>query len=626
MTASVATFLALLGEGAPGADNMREDPHLLSLAGTRLLDWLLDRAEDRGDHAAVLRWLLAALANNEGAAALLERPGAPARLLQLATREPALSQALSASLVREPLALPREAAPEDVGAAVGVVAGRGAELRQLKLARRREVQRVALQLLTGWASTSIVNCTAVAEAGVGPALIELAATSAAGSDDEGGVRMEVAALMRVLATECPLRRPLQMQAWLYQLLCFAADAAADGHWPLADASLRALAAVLLRGVELPPQLLHDSALPLLERLAAKPEGPMRPAIALVLRAMVEGGATALPGEERERWAETLLAWLLEDPLAGGGEPALAGEERRRLVQDVVESLAALAAPAGAEGLHIAHSWLAELITHLSRQVQPFSAVAPPKPPAPEGRRWYQLWGGSGSQGAAPAAMAPAPAGAAAAGAHEPGMAQAPLVAEEARRALASAASTDTPVPALEGTPPAQSTAAADGGGAPAASSGGWWRGWWPFGSGGVGGGGAGGSVTEGAERAAAEAASRPSDSELSLYINAAPVGPIYARAVAAELVAASGRVGASLPGWSRRRHTPFGLHLWAATPCDCPSAPLSQALCTALNHTTPSRTTPHHPTGAYQEPPPSAEELMSPEEVQTGWQGWAAAG
>ena len=57
--------------------------------------------------------------------------------------------------------------------------------------------------------------------------------------------------MGTLARECSKPQQLRMQGWLYHLLCFAADASANGEWRLADASLNSLAACLLRGCELP---------------------------------------------------------------------------------------------------------------------------------------------------------------------------------------------------------------------------------------------------------------------------------------------------------------------------------------------------------------------------------------
>ena len=507
MPTSVATFLALLAED-------RQEHRLLRLAGTRLLDWLLEAAVEApggAEQQAVQRWLLAVLQDDEAATLLLERHGAPARLLRLAMRTPELSAALTAALGRG-LPPQRLASLDDIAATAEVVAGKGHELRRLSKQRRREVQRVALQLLSAWAAGSLLNCTHIADASVGPALTELAAASATGSNVDG-IQLEIANLMSVLAAESPRRRQLQMGGWLYHLLCFAADASAAGRWHLADAALGGFAACLFKGCELPSQLMRERTLPLLERLASQPVArPMRPAIATVVRAMAEGSGVVLPLQERERWGETLLGWLVEEaaPQGGSSSPQLQ-QQQEEMMAGLVSALAALASPAGADGLHVAHSWMAELITHLSRQIQPYGAVSPPEPPASaSGRRWYQ-WGSSSSQ---------APAGAAA---PEPGAAQAPLLNEEAERALASAASDEANVV----------------GGASAS----WWWWLWPFGSSSSSSSSNTASSSAGGSQQAAAAAVRPSDPELALYINAAPVGPLYARSVAADLLEASGKVG-----------------------------------------------------------------------------------
>lgn len=58
-------------------------------------------------------------------------------------------------------------------------------------------------------------------------------------------------LMGTLAHHATSPQQLRMQGWLYHLLCFAADAAANSQWRLASASLTSFATCLLRGCELP---------------------------------------------------------------------------------------------------------------------------------------------------------------------------------------------------------------------------------------------------------------------------------------------------------------------------------------------------------------------------------------
>ena len=380
--------------------------------------------------------------------------------------------------------------------------------------------------------------------------------------------------MAALAADCPRKGRLRMEGWLYHLLCFAADASADGAWPLARAALGALAAVLAAGVPLPDQLMRTHALPLLRQLAAqRPQqaaaaargADLRPAVAGVVAALAVGpSGPALPEGEREFWTDLLLTWLIEpgaqqrqQPGQASGQQAAASSSGADLPAAVTAALEALASPPGAEGLHVAHAWLAEMLVHLSHEVRPYHSVraSPQKKRRLEGGgggggpedesgggRWLGSWPGwlpggwgAGSGAAEPAAAPAAPPipgpvaegaedASAAAAAADGGQAaalseaEAPRIAEEASHALAGAA------------------------GAPADSSWGgsaarWASYLWPstwLGGGAAEGGGAG---------AAAEGSARASDSELSLFINAAPIGPVYARAVAADLLEASGRVG-----------------------------------------------------------------------------------
>ena len=333
------------------------------------------------------------------------------------------------------------------------------------------------------------------------------------------------------------------------------------------------------------QLMDRNTLPLLRQLAALlPEGAavapsgggevhplrlLRPAIARVVQALAEGPGVALPEAERERWSEQLLQWLVQArtvqqqaPQAVGGGEAAAAAETADLMRRLVAALSALAAPAGSAGLHVAHAWLAELIVALSHQVQPYTAVASPEastaaaasssasegagPDAAASTGWWawgtsKWWGGGSGVVAAPG---PAPA-------------DAPLGAGQAadgmELAMAGGASS-SPYPSLDEVP-----LSAGGGGAGSSSSSSnsissgsssWWRrpsAWLPTWAGGT-------PPTPGqqqqqlAEAAAVRTATagggaRPSDSELALYINAAAVGPVYARSVAAALLDASGRVG-----------------------------------------------------------------------------------
>lgn len=296
------------------------------------------------------------------------------------------------------------------------------------------------------------------------------------------------------------------------------------------------------------QLMQRNTLPLLHQLATAPGSPARPAIALVVQALADAPAVRMPEEEREYWSERLLQWLVqltdgEAAAADAGAHAPAqqqedGDQQQPLMRRIAAALAALAAPAGSEGLHVAHAWLAEMIVHLSRQVQPYNAV--PMPPdashaAAEAAevstgassRWWWPFGGSST---AVSGTPPIDGAAAAAAALQAGPACSIVDAEV--QAAAAAAAASSPYISLDAA--ASSSLEAPG----SAGGGSWWKPrWWRWGGSE---GGEAGTVAKGGT------ASRPSDSELSLYINASEIGPVYARSVAAALLEASGRVGEAL--------------------------------------------------------------------------------
>lgn len=182
-------------------------------------------------------------------------------------------------------------------------------------AHQQQQLQLGLQLLLAWGRASALNASRLAEAGAGPVLAKLAAASATGGGMDGlqSVIAEVGAALgccchrhvqpashaplagqalprlgshgqpstvgcllgRLPHTPCPPAPPpchaapavvqlmgtlaqeagkpqlLRMQGWLYHLLCFAADAAANSQWQLADTSLTSFATCLLRGCELP---------------------------------------------------------------------------------------------------------------------------------------------------------------------------------------------------------------------------------------------------------------------------------------------------------------------------------------------------------------------------------------
>lgn len=184
----LADFLTELHEG-PGAGG-RPVP----AAFDQLSEWLLERATAPlaapAEQRATQRCLAAALRSEEGAEALLARPGAAPRLLQLAASSAPLRQLLAAAVLRSapPLSVPAA----DVADVLRLL---GAATQQLRSARQgagaassraqRQQAELALQLLLAWAGASPANATCLAEAGAGAQLADLAAFCATGTGVDG---------------------------------------------------------------------------------------------------------------------------------------------------------------------------------------------------------------------------------------------------------------------------------------------------------------------------------------------------------------------------------------------------------------------------------------------------------
>ena len=235
--------------------------------------------------------------------------------------------------------------------------------RDATLLKQSPSQRLlALRFLKVWAAASPHACQHLAEMGVGQRLGQVAGSCI--SSDEGDAKVEVAQLMSLLAAKTPASRlrSLQMESWLFPLVCFAADAAGEGNWSGVCQSLNGITCCVRRGVELPRQLMNRSLLPLLHRLAEKtavvmvavpPPPPksttattksttttsissikksatiskgkgkgfaaatgdkydVRAAVCSAVAALSEGSGVKFPDEERMAWGEVLLQWLTEN--------------------------------------------------------------------------------------------------------------------------------------------------------------------------------------------------------------------------------------------------------------------------------------------------------------------------
>lgn len=558
--AAAAAFLANLGSTDQAAEAPK-GPRTLAkhLAGSHLVSKLLAAAATAPastlEFQETCRYASAMLGAPDTATALLSPPGNCTNVLSLASASPELRAAALTALASPQLTL-GDAAPPDVDHALHAATTR----------RQPDDQRLlALRLLRCWAQDSVRNCQALSASGAGEALHTAANTV---GPEERDARAEIAALMQTLAADAPAGtlRMLRMEGWLWPALCFAADAAGAEDWALAEASMAAFSAAVRRGCKVPAALVQGSVLPLLRQLAsissAQPQKSkakggvahpqvdertaqeLRVSIANCVQALAEGQGAAgtLQSDDRMAWADIFLSWLTESSSEVDAKAQRA--QQGRVVSDAaVGALSAMASPPGAEGLQVAHAWLAEMIVHLSRQVQLKKLT--PSAPASEamqedsGSAWYwteyfkpSYWRygskgtGQSQEGVLAATGAVGEAGGPASG---PTAAESAIVqteadlelATEAEKALAGVLQSSVEAASLTG----KSSWSAWVPGLPS-----FWK----------------SRGSEGGDQGRAEGVARsPSDSELAQYITAAPVGPLYARAVAAELIEASGRVGES---------------------------------------------------------------------------------
>lgn len=306
-------------------------------------------------------FLTAILHHPRSAAALFSHSGIPSLVVEIAASSPQVYQAALDVLnqLQHPLAPPCHTDITHLADVAG-------QLHQNEPARV-----LSLRLLRIWAENSVSACKTMAEIQLGNRLGEIAGSCIPSRETQA--REEVVLLMCALARDTPgsSLRTLRMESWLYPLLCFAADAAGEGHqWSLVEGSLSAFSACVRRGIELPSQLLSRSVIPLLQRMAeksallpyAEDRDVVRSSVAKTVLALGEGSGVVLSQEERISWAEVMLQWITLDN-------NLDKRNGSKTEKECVDALAALAHPHGVTGLQVAHVWLAEMIMYLSREVE-----------------------------------------------------------------------------------------------------------------------------------------------------------------------------------------------------------------------------------------------------------------
>ena len=169
--------------------------------------------------------------------------------------------------------------------------------------------------------------------------------------------------------------------WLWPLLCFAADGVGSRDWDLVNESLDAFTACIERGVLPTAHMIQSSALPLLFTMSRDvPVGRLDVGVRIAeCVGVLARSKLFVSAGQREQWANLLVSWLVRlDPRKGdmfitANSTKLI--EAKALSESLVDALASLAAmDDDQDNMQIAHLWLSDMIVHLSRMATAYSDV------------------------------------------------------------------------------------------------------------------------------------------------------------------------------------------------------------------------------------------------------------
>jgi pimeloyl-ACP methyl ester carboxylesterase len=169
--------------------------------------------------------------------------------------------------------------------------------------------------------------------------------------------------------------------WLWPLLCFAADGVGSRDWDLVNESLDAFTACIEQGVLPTAHMIQSSALPLLFTMSRDvPVGRLDVGVRIAeCVGVLARSKLFVSAGQREQWAKLLVSWLVrldprkEDLLITANSTKLI--EAKALSESLVDALASLAAmDDDQDNMQIAHLWLSDMIVHLSRMSTAYSDV------------------------------------------------------------------------------------------------------------------------------------------------------------------------------------------------------------------------------------------------------------
>lgn len=204
------------------------------------------------EYSDIVFYLSQALQDTETCAGYLARPGSIKKLLPLCQNDPRLLHAVLQSLEDHTRA--SQLYNSHIGHHGSTFVDDGdirTVLQCIALVKQPEQQRLlALRIATLWCTTSTKDRGLVkgfpgsiqqrlAQQGIGESL-KTASSSVIFSEHQA--RKEILSLMKILSITVPRHSMplLQMDAWLYPILCFAADATGAGYqdWELVEMALR----------------------------------------------------------------------------------------------------------------------------------------------------------------------------------------------------------------------------------------------------------------------------------------------------------------------------------------------------------------------------------------------------
>lgn len=486
----------------------------------RFLDKASDPEYNEAFYSAACEYLSGAFQNARVAKALLSTPGTVRHVLEILRIHPDVARKVWTSMesIDDNLAI---SMPDDRDLLK--------LLEVVEVFRQDEdVRRVALKMLRFTANEK-------GKREMTPGMMRrmsgaLSTASNAIPAAETDSRVELARIMRLFVKRVPSDVVPHAVAWLWPLLCFAADGVGSNEICLVNESLEAFTACVDRGAVPAPELVETAAFPLLYSIADRKPKNLEVGVRIAECIGALGRSNKeISQVQRMKWAELFVSWLIYlDPRIS----SLAKEhpvDSRALAESTVDALESLSSAPGIQGLQVVHAWLAEIIVHLSKHTKTFSEmgeISQAKVADLQKKSSWTSWIPYHSKGSS-------------------SKSEEELVKDEEQEAVATMAELMLGPAAQKFAKQEQSV---DDSSSTKSTSISWWRYLphpWKSST--------DSEIADAGEQRDQEAEdqvraiepSQASDPELSLYINAAPIGRLYARSVAAKLLETSGNAASS---------------------------------------------------------------------------------